>query len=246
MKLKDQQPASVQLRVLRLPIQIVARRLFVGLSVFILALTTSSCASIDSSVLATKNLPEAAVSGESANRADDLTTATFAGGCFWCMEQPFDNIPGVASTVSGYTGGQVEDPTYAQVSSGNTGHVEAMQVTYAPDQVSYSTLLETFWHNIDPTDNRGQFCDKGTQYRSAIFYETPEQQQAANATKQDVVEQLNNSVATDILPATTFYPAEDYHQNYYQTHPVRYKVYRFGCGRDQRLSEVWGDDAPAH
>ncbi|MEL6901854.1 MAG: peptide-methionine (S)-S-oxide reductase MsrA [Cyanobacteria bacterium J06606_4] len=174
------------------------------------------------------------------------TTATFAGGCFWCMEQPFDDLPGVMSTVSGYTGGTVENPTYSQVSSGNTGHVEAMQVTYDPAQVTYDTLLQTFWHNIDPLDNAGQFCDKGSQYRSAIFYGSAEQQAIAQASKQTVADRLNQPVATDLLPAATFYPAEDYHQNYYQTHPVRYKVYRFGCGRDQRLSEIWGADAPDH
>ena len=162
------------------------------------------------------------------------------------MEPPFDDLPGVVSTTSGYTGGQVENPTYTQVSDGNTGHVEAMQVSYDPDQVAYETLLDTFWHNIDPLDNQGQFCDKGSQYRSAIFYETDEQRQLAEAAKQAVADQLGGSIATDILPADTFYAAEDYHQNYYQTHPVRYRVYRFGCGRDQRLREVWGDEAPTH
>ncbi|EDX86819.1 Peptide methionine sulfoxide reductase family [Synechococcus sp. PCC 7335] len=241
MKSKDEQSAHTQR-----PVEAIVRKLFIGLSVFALGLTIVSCSSISRSTLATEASPGAVAVNESIDQVDDLATATFAGGCFWCMEQPFDDIPGVASTVSGYTGGQVENPTYTQVSSGSTGHLEAMQVTYHPDQVSYLALLETFWHNIDPLDDRGQFCDKGTQYRSAIFYETAEQQEVAQATKQEVAEQLDASVATDILPATTFYPAEDYHQNYYQTHPVRYKVYRFGCGRDQRLSEVWGDDAPAH
>lgn len=172
--------------------------------------------------------------------------ATFAGGCFWCMEQPFDNLPGVVSTTSGYIGGTVDNPTYAQVSNGNTGHVEAMQVIYDPEQVMYETLLQTFWHNIDPLDNAGQFCDRGSQYRSAIFYGSPEEQAIAEASKQSVAERLNQPVATEILPATTFFAAEDYHQNYYQTHPVRYKIYRFGCGRDQRLSDIWGADAPDH
>jgi peptide-methionine (S)-S-oxide reductase len=176
--------------------------------------------------------------------AGELATATFAGGCFWCMEQPFDQLPGVVSTTSGYTGGQVENPSYAQVSAGETGHVEAMQVRYDPAQVSYETLLETFWHNIDPLDNLGQFCDKGSQYRSVVFYGNAEQQRLAEASKAAVAEKLNQPVATDILPADPFYNAEDYHQDYYKTRPVRYKVYRFGCGRDQRLSELWG--APAH
>lgn len=162
------------------------------------------------------------------------------------MEPPFDSLSGVVSTTSGYTGGQVESPTYSQVSNGNTGHFEALQVVYSPEQVTYETLLETFWHNVDPLDDQGQFCDKGDQYRSAIFYDTPEQQMLAEATKQEVAAQLDSPVATEILPAAPFYPAEDYHQDYYLTHPVRYKVYRFGCGRDQRLGEVWGDDAPAH
>lgn len=177
---------------------------------------------------------------------DALATATFAGGCFWCLEQPFDQLPGVASTVSGYTGGDVENPTYTQVSNGNTGHVEAMQVSYDPEQVSYETLLDTFWHNIDPLDDYGQFCDKGSQYRSAVFYETPEQQALAVSSKEALAEEFEQPIATDIRPAAPFYPAEDYHQNYYQTRPVRYKVYRFGCGRDQRLADIWGDDAPSH
>ena len=176
----------------------------------------------------------------------NLTKATFAGGCFWCMEQPFDQLPGVVETISGYTGGTTENPTYYQVSGGGTGHVEAMQVSYDPEQVSYDTLLATFWHNIDPTDNLGQFCDKGSQYRSAIFYDAPEQREMAEASKAAIAQQLDADIATDILPAATFYPAEDYHQNYYQTRPVRYKVYRYGCGRDQRLSDLWGSQAPSH
>lgn len=178
--------------------------------------------------------------------SENLSTAIFAGGCFWCMEKPFDELPGVVSTTSGYTGGTVEDPTYTQVSSGGTGHYEAMEVRYDPTQVSYDQLLETFWVNVDPVDGKGQFCDKGDQYRSAIFYETPEQQQEAAASKEDIAERLNGAIATEILPAATFYDAEDYHQNYYQTHAVRYKIYRYGCGRDQRLAQVWGKDAPEH
>ncbi len=178
--------------------------------------------------------------------SSETATATFAGGCFWCMEQPFDVLPGVSKTTSGYTGGSVEDPTYYQVSGGDTGHVEAMQVQYDPAQVSYETLLDTFWHNIDPLDEEGQFCDKGSQYRAAIFYNTPEQQALATETKQTVANKFNQPVATDILPSVTFYSAEDYHQDYYQTRPLRYKVYRFGCGRDQRLSDLWGADAPSH
>lgn len=172
-----------------------------------------------------------------------LAQATFAGGCFWCMEHPFDALPGVVETTSGYTGGSVENPGYYQVSAGNTGHVEAVQITYDPDQVSYSALLEVFWHNIDPVDHQGQFCDRGSQYRSVIFYHTPEQQRLATATKQALTTArgFKSAIATEIQPAATFYPAEAYHQNYYQTHPVRYRVYRFGCGRDHRLSQIWGE-----
>jgi len=159
-------------------------------------------------------------------------------------------LPGVVST-SGYTGGRVENPTYGQVSAGGTGHYEAMKVVYDPEQVSYDELLETFWVNVDPVDSRGQFCDKGSQYLSAIFYETPEQQSAAAASKDAIAarlksERVNGAIATEILPTAPFYDAEDYHQNYYQTHAVRYKVYRYGCGRDQRLAEIWDDDAPSH
>jgi peptide-methionine (S)-S-oxide reductase len=171
--------------------------------------------------------------------------ATFAGGCFWCMEHPFDELPGVLDTTSGYTGGTVANPSYAQVSAGNTGHVEAVQVTYDPQQVSYETLLDTFWHNVDPLDGGGQFCDRGSQYQSVIFVHTPEQEQLATAAQQslDATHRFEQPTVTPILPATTFYPAEDYHQNYYQTHPARYRIYRFGCGRDQRLAQLWGTAA---
>jgi peptide-methionine (S)-S-oxide reductase len=177
---------------------------------------------------------------------EEPATAIFAGGCFWCMEQPFDTLPGVLETASGYTGGLVENPSYEQVSSGGTGHVEAVQVTYDPTQVSYEKLLEVFWHNVDPVEDRGQFCDQGNQYRSVIFYQDEVQQLAAEASKQALADsaQFSAAIATDILPAGPFYPAEAYHQNYYQTHPVRYRVYRFGCGRDQRLDQLWG--AAAH
>ncbi|MEO0768887.1 MAG: peptide-methionine (S)-S-oxide reductase MsrA [Cyanobacteria bacterium J06649_4] len=224
------------------------RRFFTGLSLCLLVLSLFGCApagvAADSSALndsvVTPNSSETSTETLAAN----LTTATFAGGCFWCMEHPFDELPGVADTTSGYTGGTVESPTYYQVSNGDTGHVEAMQVSYDPTQVSYETLLETFWHNVDPFDDLGQFCDKGNQYRSAIFYSSPEEQAIASATKEELATKFDRTIATDILPASTFYAAEDYHQNYYQTHPVRYKVYRFGCGRDQRLSDIWGSDAP--
>ena len=192
----------------------------------------------------------ACAADESTNQAEmtrtpaqtDTATAVFAGGCFWCMEKPFDELPGVLSTTAGYTGGTVANPSYEQVSNGGTGHVEAVEVTYDPSQVSYDQLLEVFWRNVDPVDDRGQFCDKGSQYRSAIFYQNEQQATAARSSKQTLAnsEKFNQEIATEITPASAFYAAEDYHQNYYQTHPVRYKVYRFACGRDQRLEAIWG------
>lgn len=171
----------------------------------------------------------------------DTAQATFAGGCFWCMEHPFDEVQGVADTTSGYMGGTVPSPSYRQVSSGTTGHSEVVQIEYDPDSISYETLLDIFWRNVDPLDGQGQFCDKGTQYRSVIFYHNDAQRQLAEASKQAVGSLFDQPIMTSILPADTFYPAEDYHQNYYQTHPARYRLYRFGCGRDQRLTELWGN-----
>jgi peptide-methionine (S)-S-oxide reductase len=171
-------------------------------------------------------------------------TAVFAGGCFWCMEGPFDKLPGVIATTSGYTGGTKTNPTYREVSGGGTGHTESVQVTYDPTQVTYETLLQTFWKNIDPLDAQGQFCDKGSQYRSGIFYATPAQQKAAEASKAELAKsgKLSGPIVTEVTAAGTFYPAEDYHQDYYKKNPVKYKVYRFGCGRDQRLETLWGKD----
>ncbi|NEP19938.1 MAG: peptide-methionine (S)-S-oxide reductase MsrA [Leptolyngbya sp. SIO4C1] len=185
------------------------------------------------STLLSWGLPLPSASAESA-------IATFAGGCFWCMEQPFDQLTGVISTTAGYTGGQVENPSYSAVSSGRTGHVEAVQVRYEPAQIGYELLLEVFWHNVDPLDEQGQFCDRGSQYRSVVFTQDEQQRALAEASKQAVAEQLDSPVETKILPAVSFYAAEAYHQNYYQTHPVRYKLYRFACGRDQRLAALWG------
>jgi peptide-methionine (S)-S-oxide reductase len=170
--------------------------------------------------------------------------ATFAGGCFWCMESPFDKLPGVQSVTVGYTGGEVKNPTYEQVSNGGTGHREAVQVVYDPARVSYAQLLDVFWHNVDPADNAGQFCDKGPQYRSAIFYHDATQKNLADESKRNVQKRIAN-VATDILPASAFYRAEEYHQHYYKKNPVRYQFYRFNCGRDRRLAAVWGK-SPEH
>jgi peptide-methionine (S)-S-oxide reductase len=174
--------------------------------------------------------------------ATDQAIATFAGGCFWCMEPPFDAIDGVISTTSGYTGGSKEDPTYREVSRGGTGHAEAVQIVYDPARVSYKKLLDVFWHNIDPTMAGGQFCDWGNQYRSEIFYHNEEQKQLAieSKTALENLKPFKEPVVTQVSAASTFYPAEDYHQDYYKKNPVRYKFYRYGCGRDKRLEELWG------
>jgi peptide-methionine (S)-S-oxide reductase len=169
-------------------------------------------------------------------------TATFAGGCFWCMEGPFDKLPGVVSVTSGYTGGPVRNPTYGQVSSGGTGHRESVEIIFDPTKITYAKLLDVFWHNVDPLDNSGQFCDKGPQYRSAIYYHDATQQKLAEESKAAIEKQLGR-VWTDILPASNFWRAEEYHQHYYKKNPVRYHFYRFNCGRDQRLKAVWGSAA---
>jgi len=168
--------------------------------------------------------------------------AVFAGGCFWCMEKPFDELEGVESTVSGYIGGHKKNPSYRQVSAGRTGHTEAVQVKYDPALVSYSSLLQIFWRNIDPFDAKGQFCDKGSQYRSGIFYHSHEQKQAAEASLAALVtgKLRGRDIATEITAASRFYPAESYHQDYYQKNPVRYNYYRYRCGRDKRLRQIWG------
>lgn len=172
-----------------------------------------------------------------------FATAYFAGGCFWCMEPPFDKQPGVLRTISGYMGGALENPTYKQVSAGGTGHAETLEVTYDPSQVNYEQLLEIFWRNIDPTDSGGQFCDRGYQYRSAIFVLDDNQRKQAEKSLQDlqVGRFAGAAMATTITSGGAFYPAEDYHQNYYQRNPLRYKYYRYRCGRDARLQELWGD-----
>lgn len=181
-----------------------------------------------------------------------LATATFAGGCFWCMEPPFDKLDGVISTTSGYTGGHEKNPTYQEVSSGTTGHAESVQVAYDPAKVSYAKLLDVFWHNVDPFTPNAQFCDHGSQYRTAIFYLNEEQKRLAEASKQELEKsgRFTTPIVTQIVPASEFYPAEDYHQDYYQKNPVRYKFYRYNCGRDARLEEVWGkaeaNAAPGH
>ena len=172
----------------------------------------------------------------------DSAKATFAGGCFWCMEPPFDKLPGVISTTSGYTGGQKKNPPYHEVSAGSTGHAEVVQVVYDPKQVSYEKLLEVFWYNIDPTQVDGQFCDHGSQYRTAIFYHDEAQKKLAEAAKARLQQQkpFQGDIVTEIVPAGDFYAAEGYHQDYATKNPIRYKFYRTSCGRDQRLKQLWG------
>lgn len=181
----------------------------------------------------------------SADEGNNTATAVFAGGCFWCMEPPFDKLEGVFATTSGYTGGHTDKPTYKQVSSDTTGHYEAIEISYDPSKIDYATLLNVFWHNVDPLDAKGQFCDKGESYRTAIFYNSDEQKKLAQASKKELVESgyFNEDVVTVIEAIITFYPAEEYHQDYYQKSPVRYKYYRFACGRDNRLEELWGEVA---
>ncbi|MCC6535285.1 MAG: peptide-methionine (S)-S-oxide reductase MsrA [Burkholderiales bacterium] len=168
--------------------------------------------------------------------------ATFAGGCFWCMEPPYDVLPGVISTTSGYIGGQKKNPTYEEVSAGTTGHTEAVQVVYDPSKISYPRLLEVFWRNIDPTTPNAQFCDHGSQYRSGIFFHNDEQRRLAQASRAEIdrTKSFKAPIVTEITPASTFYPAEDYHQDYYKKNPLRYKFYRANCGRDARLEQLWG------
>ncbi len=168
--------------------------------------------------------------------------ATFAGGCFWCTEADFDKLPGVISTTSGYIAGTVTNPTYKQVSSGTTGHIEAVQVRFDPAKTNFARLLAAYWPTIDPLTLNRQFCDGGPQYRSAIFYHNSDQKKKTEASKAELVasSRFSQPIVTEILPATTFYPAEEYHQNYYIKNPIRYAFYRSGCGRDGRLEEVWG------
>ena len=168
--------------------------------------------------------------------------ATFAGGCFWCMVHPFEQLKGVVKVTSGYAGGVARNPTYEEVSSGSSGHRESVDIVYDPSQISYQKLLDVFWHNVDPTNNEGQFCDYGSQYRSAIFVHDQTQKQLAEESKRAVEAKLKH-VYTDILRASQFWPAEDYHQDYYKKNPVRYKFYRFNCGRDQKLEQLWGKAA---
>lgn len=174
--------------------------------------------------------------------AAENAVAIFAGGCFWCMEPPYDELDGVAETVSGYTGGHAEAPTYEEVTAGGTGHFEAVRVTYDPERVTFVELADVFWRNIDPFDDGGQFCDRGSSYRAAIFHGDEAEREVAEAGKADIEARFDRRVVTRILPAAAFYPAEGYHQDYYQKNPLRYRYYRFSCRRDARLDAVWGAD----
>jgi len=190
-------------------------------------------------------MPAAAAATDPHEQA--AASALFAGGCFWCMEAPFDAVPGVIATISGYTDGETIDPTYEEVSSGTTGHAESIRILYDSTKVSYAELLDVFWRNIDPLSPGGQFCDRGNQYRSAIFYEGEAQRAAAEESKRAIEAsgRLHGTIVTEIVPASTFYEAEEYHQDFYKKDPKRYYSYREGCGRDRRLAQLWGA-AAAH
>jgi peptide-methionine (S)-S-oxide reductase len=180
--------------------------------------------------------------------AQGSSVALFAGGCFWSMERAFQETPGVITAVSGYSGGTVKTPSYEQVGTGTTGHRETVRVEYDPTRVSYAQLVDVYWHHIDPTDDQGQFCDKGKEYRAAIFVADAAQRKTAEDSKSqlDASHRFSTKIVTEILPAGAFYPAEDYHQDFYLKNPKRYTAYRIGCGRDARMKQLWGDEAPVH
>lgn len=194
------------------------------------------------------NAPDSPAPKPNPADAPALETAIFAGGCFWCVESDFDAVDGVVSTTSGYTGGSEPDPTYQQVSSGSTGHAEAVSIEYDPARVSYAQLLDVFWHSIDPTVRNAQFCDHGPQYRSAIFVLNDEQRALALESKAALEKSkpFDAEIVTEIVAAGAFHPAEAYHQDYHRKNPLRYRYYRSGCGRDRRLEQLWGDQAITH
>lgn len=226
-----------------------------GLSIACSGPSTPAASSTSAPNSAEANSAEESPPPPSAPRAhDDPSTvfdgtgqsvAYFAGGCFWCMERPFEALDGVREVVSGYIDGDVANPSYRQVSSGTTGHTEAIRVVYDPSQITYAALLEVFWHNIDPTDAGGQFCDRGSQYRTGVYVRSPEERAAAESSRDRAQEELGQPIVTEIDEASAFYDAEAYHQDFYRTHPVRYTSYRSGCGRDRRLEQLWGE-AAAH
>ncbi len=206
-----------------------ARRAGAGLATLVLCVAAG--------VHAASETPQATAAG--------TETAIFAGGCFWCVESDFDAVPGVVATISGYTGGRTENPTYKQVTYGDTGHREAVEIRYDPSKVSYEELVEIFWRSVDPTDAGGQFCDRGESYTTAIFAASPAQRTAAEASKARIERsgKLGAPIVTPIENASAFYPAEEYHQDFYRKSPVRYKFYRYRCGRDARVGELWGEEA---
>jgi len=189
--------------------------------------------------------PSTAQEVTSSSNPSEKAIATFAGGCFWCVESDFDRVPGVYRTISGYTGGTLANPSYKQVSSGGTGHLEAVQIFYDPNVINFEKLLDVFWHSVDPTDEHGQFCDRGESYITGIFSNSSEQKRLAEFSKLELAEagKLEEPIVTLIKMAGPFYPAENYHQDYYQKSPIRYELYRFRCGRDRRLRELWGKEA---
>ena len=180
-------------------------------------------------------------SAGAASRDAQVAEAVFAGGCFWCMEEAFENVGGVVSVISGYTGGRVPRPTYEEVSGGGTGHAESVQILYDPSKIGYAQLLEIFWRNIDPTTRDQQFCDSGSQYRSAIFYQDDTQRRLAEESRRTIerTKSFKEPIVTEIVPAGDFYPAEDYHQDFYKKNSIRYKLYKWNCGRAQRLAQLW-------
>lgn len=203
---------------------------------FVVGLTSLACL-----VGTSAQAQSASASAVTGKASTNTATAVFAGGCFWCVEADFEKVAGVLAAESGYTGGKTVNPTYHDVGGGGTGHTEAVKVTYDPAKVSYATLLDYFWHHIDPTVKDKQFCDTGSQYRSAIFYKDEAQKAVVEASKAAFLKSGKlKEIYTEIVPEVAFYPAEDYHQDYYKKNPVRYKFYRLNCGRDARVAEVWG------
>lgn len=212
---------------------------------FTLAMLSITSAAPSAAGSGAKAKGSATRSGSSSTAAARFETATFAGGCFWCLETAYEGVPGVLSAVSGYIGGQKDDPRYDEVSAGGTGHAEAVQIRFDPGRITYARLLDRFWHSVDPTQANAQFCDHGDQYRSEIFWHDESQRQLAEESKRRIGASgvLKQPIVTAITRATRFYPAEEYHQDFWKKDPVRYRTYRAGCGRDQRLAELWGKAA---
>jgi peptide-methionine (S)-S-oxide reductase len=218
-----------------------ASRAFAGVAIALLV-----CANFAFDAQAAQSAPT--TDAATASKSDSSSTAVFAGGCFWCVESDFDKVPGVISTTSGYTGGTTPNPTYEQVGSGNTGHAESVEIRFDSSRVSYKQLVEHFWRTIDPTTKNREFCDVGTPYRTAIFAQNAEQLKIAEASKAALEKSkpFSAPIVTEVVKGGEFYPAEDYHQNYYKKNPLRYKFYRYRCGRDARLQQLWGNQAIAH